>query len=123
MRLLLDEDSQGKLLVRLLREAGHEVLTVSDAGLEARDDAEVLAFPRQERITLWTRHVKDFRALHERQPDHAGILVEHQDRDPEKNLGASALVQAAGNIEASGWDIAGQFVSLNAWRSETPPEK
>ena len=43
MKLLLDEDSQGKLVVRLFREAGQEVQTVAEAGLDAHDDAEVFA--------------------------------------------------------------------------------
>jgi predicted nuclease of predicted toxin-antitoxin system len=54
MRLLLDEDSQWKRLVRLLRDVGHDVQTVTEAGLIARPDAEVLAFARQESRVLLT---------------------------------------------------------------------
>ncbi len=122
MRLLLDEDSQGKLLVQRLREAGHDVLTVSDAGLEAHTDAEVFAFIKREGRVLLTRNVKDFYALHEADADHAGILVEHQDKNPSKNLSPAAIVRAISNIEASGWEITGQFVSLNAWTFILPTE-
>jgi hypothetical protein len=56
MRLLLDEDSQGRLFVRRLKAAGHDVETVMQ------------------------------------------------------------IITAIGNIEASGWDIASEFVAIHAWR-------
>ncbi|HLK59722.1 MAG TPA: DUF5615 family PIN-like protein [Chthonomonadaceae bacterium] len=118
----MDEDSQGKLLVQRLREAGHDVLTVSDTGLEAHTDAEVFAFIKREGRVLLTRNVKDFYALQEADADHAGILVEHQDKNPSKNLSPAAIVRAISNIEASGWEITGQFVSLNAWTFILPTE-
>ena len=122
MKLLLDEDSQGKLLVLRLRDIGHDVLTVSEAGLEARNDAEVFTFVKREGRVLLTRNVKDFQALHEADDNHAGILVEHQDKDPSKNLSAASIVRAISNIEVSGWEIAGQFVSVNAWVFIAPTE-
>jgi predicted nuclease of predicted toxin-antitoxin system len=115
MRLLLDEDSQGRRLARLLREAGHDVLTVGEARLDAHTDAEVLAGAKREDRVLLTRNVKDFRALHETDVKHPGILTEHQDRDPAKNMSAAEIVRAIGSIEASGWNVAGQFIAINAW--------
>src|SRR5690242_12133615 len=115
MRLLLDEDSQGRLPARLLREAGHDVRTVGDAQLEAHTDAEVLADAKREGRVLLTRNVKDFRTLHEADARHPGILAEHQDRDPTKNMSSAEIVRAIDNIESSGWDVAGQFIALNAW--------
>ena len=115
MRLFLDEDSQGKLLVRLLRASGHDVQTVADVNLAGRTDAEVFGHAHREARVLLTRNVKDFEALHEANTEPHGILVEYQDRDPSKNLSAGDIVRAIANIEASGWDIAGQFVAINAW--------
>ncbi|HLK60524.1 MAG TPA: DUF5615 family PIN-like protein [Chthonomonadaceae bacterium] len=115
MRLLLDEDSQGKLLVRLLRDAGHDVQTVGEVELTAHIDPEVFAHACGEGRVLLTRNGKDFQPLHEAHDGHPGILVEYQDRDPNKNISAADLVRAIGNIEASGWDLTGQFVALNAW--------
>ncbi len=57
MKLLLGEDSQGKLLLQRLQQAGHDVLTVAQAGLEAHNDAQVFAFARQEQRVLLTRNV------------------------------------------------------------------
>ena len=115
MRLLLDEDSQCRSRVRLLREAGHDVLTVAEAGLHSHRDKDVLARAVAERRTLVTRNIRDFLLLHEAYPNHAGILGEHQDQDPSKNMSDAVLARAIYNLEASGWDIAGQFVALNAW--------
>jgi uncharacterized protein with PIN domain len=115
MRLLVDEDSQGRILVRLLRAAGHDVLTVEEAGLHSQGDPEVFALAKQEQRVILTRNVRDFEALHEADPAHPGILVEHQDRDPAKNRKEADIVRAIGNIEATGWDISGQLVALNAW--------
>ena len=115
MRLLMDEDSQGRILVRRLREAGHDVLTVKEAGLHAHSDPEVFALARTENRVLLTRNVKDFEALHEAHAVHPGILVEHQDRDPAKNMKEADIVRAIGNLQASGWSPAGQFVAINAW--------
>ena len=119
MRLLLDEDSQGRIRVRMLRAAGHDVLTVEDAGLHSHNDPEVFAFAKRERRALITRNVRDFLALHEIDPDHSGILAEHQDRDPSKNMSDAAIARAVGNIEASGWKVTGQFVALNGWSYES----
>ena len=122
MRLLVDEDSQGRILVRLLRAAGHDVRTVEEAGLHAQGDPEVFALAKREQRVVLTRNVKDFEALHEADAAHPGILVEYQDRDPAKNMKEADIVRAIGNIEAIGWDIAGQFVALNAWNYPTAGE-
>jgi uncharacterized protein with PIN domain len=115
MRLLVDEDSQGRILVRLLRAAGHDVLTVEEAGLHSQNDSEVFALAKRGQRVVLTRNVKDFEALHEADAAHSGILVEHQDRNPTKNMKEADIVRAIGNIKATGWDTAGQFVALNAW--------
>ena len=43
LRLLVDEDSQDKILVAKLKDAGHDVLTVNDADLTGQPDHVVLA--------------------------------------------------------------------------------
>ena len=120
MRLLQDEDSQSRLLTRLLIEAGHDVLTVSQADLTAHSDADVLAFARQDDRTLLTRNVDDFLALHEADAVHPGILADYEYRDPTKNMSAARIVQAIANIESSGWELAGQFIAINAWNFDSP---
>jgi predicted nuclease of predicted toxin-antitoxin system len=115
LRLLVDEDTQAKRFVKLLREAGHDVLTVGEAGLEAHPDTRVLEHARGERRIVLTRNCDDFRALHEAGSQHAGICAIYQDHDASKNMSRAAIVRALANLEASGLALAAQFVVLNAW--------
>jgi predicted nuclease of predicted toxin-antitoxin system len=111
----VDEDSQAAVLVALLVAAGYDVMTVSEAGLAAADDEVVLAFARSDGRVLLTRNARDFRALHDLDCNHAGILVVFRSKDSSKNMSYADIARAVGNIEASGLELAGQFVALNAW--------
>ncbi|REJ39646.1 MAG: hypothetical protein DWQ53_22875 [Microcystis flos-aquae DF17] len=44
LRLLLDEDSQSQLLVKLLTAADHDVLTINEIGLAGCTDNVVLSY-------------------------------------------------------------------------------
>ncbi len=116
MKLLLDEDSQGNVLVRLLRDAEHDVETVAGAGMAGQSDLAVLAYAMAAGRVLLTRNGRDFLLLHQADADHAGILVEHQDTDASKNMTYRQIATAIAKIETSGWDVRGQFVSINAWQ-------
>jgi uncharacterized protein with PIN domain len=116
MRLLLDEDSMGRALVRELRAAGHDVETVNEADMVSHPDEAVFAHAKRTGRVLVTRNTDDFLTLHETNSEHPGILAEYQDSDPAKNMTYSQVVAAIGKIEASGWDIQNEFVVLNAWR-------
>ncbi|MEX0270220.1 DUF5615 family PIN-like protein [Leptolyngbyaceae cyanobacterium UHCC 1019] len=91
LRLLLDEDSQAKYLLNLLRLAGHDVITVNEAGLEGQVDSEVLNYAIQDRRSLLTRNCNDFRELHEINPNHSGVLAVYQDADLAKNMSYQAI--------------------------------
>lgn len=115
LKLLVDEDSQAKALVSLLKAAGHDVKTVAEVGAMAHSDAAVLALARKEKRALLTRNAADFRELHNSAPDHYGILVVCQSSDLSKNMTYADIVKAISNVESSKLDMAGQFVVLNAW--------
>jgi hypothetical protein len=115
LRLLVDEDLQAKALVGMLRSAGHNVVTVTEAGLGATPDTDVLASARVEDRVLLTRNARDFRGIHEVDCDHAGILAVFQDRDPSKNMTLAGIVRSVANLEHAEMELAGQFVVLNAW--------
>src|SRR5437868_4811241 len=77
--LLLDEDSMDRDLVRGLRAAGVDVLTVAEANRRGISDEEQLAFATAEGRALYTCNISDFARLHSRwlragRP-HAGIIV------------------------------------------------
>ena len=116
MRLLIDEDSQAKTLVRLLVDTGHDVLTAEAAGLNSLADREVLTRAISEGRVLLTRNCGDFLALHAKLLDHAGILAVYQDADLSKNMSYSEIVRAISNVESSRMPLDHQFIVLNAWR-------
>ena len=116
MRLLVDEDSQAKTLVRLLREAKHDVVTAEQAGLNALDDREVLTRAVSEGRAILTRNCADFLSLHGQNSDHPGILAVYQDANPTGNMNYADIVRAVGNVERSGVPVVGAFLVLNAWR-------
>ncbi len=115
LRLLLDEDSQAKLLVTLLRIASHDVLTVNEAALSGQPDSVVFDYARKEGRLVLTRNYDDFQALHEANPLHPGILIVYRNADESKNMSFLAIVKAIANLEAANVPLANQFISLNSW--------
>nr|WP_319421436.1 DUF5615 family PIN-like protein [Pleurocapsa sp. FMAR1] len=65
LRLLIDEDSQAKPLVSLLRKVGHDVETANEAGLSGKEDFLVLNYARIGNRVLLTQNCDDFEALHQ----------------------------------------------------------
>lgn len=75
-RLYANEDFPLPAVERL-RALGHDVLTIQDTGKagQAVPDEEVLAFASSNGRALLTLNRKHFIRLHDRTPDHAGIVV------------------------------------------------
>lgn len=115
LRLLIDEDSQARSLVARLRQAGHDVLTAGEADLMGRDDAAVLAAAHSERRAVLTLNVDHYRQLHQSGAEHSGVFVVCRGDNPAKDMGSADIVRAIANVDASGIEIAGQFIVLNAW--------
>ncbi len=115
LKLLIDEDSQAKPLVNLLRSVGHDVLTVNQVGLTSQSDVVVLDYARQNNLVLLTHNCRDFEALHQTDPDHPGILAIYQDADFSKNMSRKEIVAAIANLEAANIPLANQFIPLNQW--------
>jgi predicted nuclease of predicted toxin-antitoxin system len=116
LALLLDEDSQAKYLVRLLKAAGHDVLTVNAADIVGFSDDKVLEYARQHNRVLLTRNCDDFQELHQANSIHPGILAIYQDAEPAKNMSYQTIVEAIGNLAAAGLLLDNQFVVLNQWK-------
>ena len=70
-------------VVQKLRNFGHDILTVREAGKadQAIPDDEVLAFAVAESRIVLTLNRRDFIYLHKSQPNHAGIIVCTYDAD------------------------------------------
>jgi predicted nuclease of predicted toxin-antitoxin system len=113
--LLLDEDSQAKLLVRLLQQAGHDVVTVNEVGLQGKPDISVLEYAKKRERLVLTRNCDDFRNLHTNNSKHPGILAIYQGSDPSKDMSYKDIVNAIAKIEAAQYTLAGEFIVLNQW--------
>jgi predicted nuclease of predicted toxin-antitoxin system len=115
LSLLLDEDSQAKLLVKFLTASGHDVLTVNEVGISGFPDEQVLDYARQHNRVIVTRNCSDFRELHQANPLHLGILAVYQETDTSKSMSYQAIVNAVDNLVAVNLDLTGQFIVLNQW--------
>jgi hypothetical protein len=115
LRLLLDEDTQARRLVDLLRTRGHDVLTVGEADRIGTPDTEVLTLAAATGRVLLTRNCVDYLALRERPPTHSGILCVYQDSDLGKAMRYEDIARALRNLEGSGVHLEGMFLALNAW--------
>jgi predicted nuclease of predicted toxin-antitoxin system len=113
--LLLDEDIQDKLLVRLLRNSGHDVITVNGAGLMGQTDPIVLDYARTNSRLLLTYNCDDFEELHKVNSNHPGIFAVYQDANSLKNMTFKTIVRAITNLEAANVPLANQFIPLNQW--------
>ena len=81
-RLYADEQFPYEV-VEHLRNFGHDVLTVQEAGnanLKIPDD-QVLAFAGKDERVVLTLNRKDFKRLHRSHPNHAGIIIFTDDAD------------------------------------------
>ncbi len=115
LRLLIDEDTQAKLLVILLKLAAHDVVTVNDVGLMGKIDPLVLDWARQENRVLLTQNCDDYEALHGVNPNHPGILAIYNENDPSKNMSFKEIIKAIANLEATMIPLTNQFIALNHW--------
>ncbi|HTU16873.1 MAG TPA: DUF5615 family PIN-like protein [Gemmataceae bacterium] len=122
LKLYLDDCSNSDPLANLLRQAGHEVARPTDegVGLTGEDDDVHLAFAASHGLTLITKNPADFKALHDLDPRHSGILAVYQDNDPSRDMSYADIVRAIRNLEETaqqgGLPIHGEFHTLNDWR-------
>jgi predicted nuclease of predicted toxin-antitoxin system len=120
MRIYLDDDSAAGLLVRLLRQAGHDVQRPEDVGLTGEDDAVHLTHSAKEDRVLVTGNHRDFLNLHnlilQVNGHHPGMLVVRRDNDPKRDLTPTGMVRAIGNFLAANIPARDEFVILNHWR-------
>jgi hypothetical protein len=118
LKLYLDDCAYSRRLCQLLREAGHDVQTPVDLvpSLLGADDAAHFAHAQAAGRAILTLNARDFKALHDRDADHAGILVVYQDNDPRKDMRYADIVRAIANLERSVPRVAGGFWILNLYR-------
>lgn len=116
MRILVDEDSQARAQLNILRGDGHDVVAVGELGKNGTADPEVLELAQSLERVLLTHNTEDFHDLHRKRPGHRGIMAVHRDADPRKNMNHAQIGAAIRRLETSGVTIAGDFHVLNYWR-------
>ena len=96
MRLLLDAHFDPSV-AQVLRQRGHDVISVLDLGPEhyQASDAELLVYASVEQRAIVTRNVRDFVLLHAlwagQERSHAGIVLVHARTIPEGDRGTEIL--------------------------------
>lgn len=96
-------------VVKLLREMGHDVLTVQDAKQAGKKvpDQEVLKFATENNRAVLTLNRKDFIKLHYSTPNHSGIIVCRDDRNWQQ------LAQKINQAILSTQSLPGQLIRVN----------
>ncbi|MGH2413353.1 MAG: DUF5615 family PIN-like protein [Microcystaceae cyanobacterium] len=115
LKLLIDEDSLAKPLVKTLRKESYDVVTVNEIGLSGQPDPVVLNYAKENERILLTHNCRDFEALHLQDPNHPGILAIYRDVAYSKNMSRQTIAKAIANLEAANIPLANQFISLNQW--------
>ena len=122
LNLYLDDCSNSDLLADLLRQAGHRVARPTDegVGLDGEDDQVHFGFAAAHGLAIITKNPADFKALHELDQRHSGILAVYQDNDPSRDMSNADIVRAIRNLEEAaqqgGPPIQREFHTLNDWR-------
>ena len=120
MRLLLDEDSSGSLLIRLLREAGYDVEAVVELGTMGDPDPKQFIYAIGQDRILMTRNADDFKLLHElvvtAGGHHPGIIITHFEKNAARDFTPRGIVVALGKLAASGLAFLDEVHILNQWR-------
>jgi predicted nuclease of predicted toxin-antitoxin system len=98
-----------KTVAQLLRDLGHDVLTVQEAGQANQriPDDQVLAFATAQERAVLTVNRGDFIRLHLQNPDHAGIIVCTEDIDRAR---LASRIHAAVSAEEM---LAGKLIRVN----------
>jgi hypothetical protein len=120
MRLYLDDDSVHRLLLRLLRNDGHDVQMPTDAGMVGASDAVQLTHAVKTGRVLLSRNHQDFNELHdlvsETGGSHNGILIVRRENNRPRDMTQHQIVRALTKLVASGTPIENQVTVLNHWR-------
>ncbi len=115
VRLLVDECSEAKLLVQKLRDAQHDVLTVSEANLRSVRDADVFAAAIAADRILLTHNPADFIELHEERmaqnQKHPGLFLVHRKNKP-TDMTYDQIVKAIENLETTAVPLENTYHSL-----------
>ncbi len=104
--LYADEDFHYDVVIRV-RQRGHDVQTVQEAGRAGGSDGQVLADATANGRAVLTFKRRDFRKLYRQTPYHAGIISCSRDDD------LDALADRIDKAIAAAGSVAGRHIRVN----------
>jgi predicted nuclease of predicted toxin-antitoxin system len=116
LRILVDEDSQARAQLKILRSGKHDVVAIAELEKNGAPDPEVFDLAQSLERVLLTHNAEDFYELHRMRPNHWGIMAVYRDADPRKNMTHAQIAAAIRRLETSGIPVADGFHLLNHWR-------
>ena len=114
MRILVDEDSQARAQLNILRGDGHDVVAVGELGKNGAPDPEVFDLAQSLERVLLTHNTEDFHELHRERPGHRGIMAVHRDTDPRKNMNHRQIALAIRRLDLLSAHRRGDFRVISA---------
>src|SRR5436190_1270300 len=120
MNLYLDDDTVDRLLIQLLKKAGHDVLIPADIGAVGKKDSAHFKAAIQRGRVLLTKNHDDFELLSDLVlfvgGHHPGVLVIREDKDPKRDMSQKQIVRALRNFVSSGYPVEDEVHILNNYR-------
>jgi len=113
---LVDEDSQARTQLNILRAEGHDVLAIGEIGKNGTPDPEVFELAQTLDRVLLTHNAEDFNQLHLEHPGHPEVMAVYRDANPLKNMTYADIARAIVRLERSGMPVGSEFHVLNHWR-------
>lgn len=120
LKIYLDDDVASRTLKGFLIHAGFQVKEPSEAGLLGRQDKEHFEYAKVNGYVLLTKNPSDYLVLHDRDPDHSGIIGIYQDNNVRRDMGFKDIVAALKQIVRMKVTLVGNFIILNQYR---PPKR
>lgn len=120
MRLYRDDDLDGNMLISLLQQAGHTVVSPRAVGTRGARDLAHLHYAAEHDLVLLTAHAKDFLILqaqwqHEGQA-HAGMPLVYRENNPQRDMTFQEIARAVSRLDQAGIPLRNTYQNLNVWR-------
>lgn len=106
-------------MVSKLRNAGHDILTVSEVDLIRKRDEIIFQYAIEQQRIVLTTNCDDFIILANTatmaQKSYPGILLVYRYNNPNKDMSNEQIVMAVSNLEKTSITIANNYHSLNRY--------
>ena len=87
----MDEDSQARSQLNILRGDGHDVVAVGELEKNGTPDPEIFELAQLLERVLLTHNAEDFHELHRERPEHRGIMAVFRESDPQTGFQSCSL--------------------------------